>query len=49
MEVTYQVRMLLTGMLSTPEKFETAEEADEYARAMRCFPGMVPLVEEVDE
>lgn len=45
----YRVRALCMGLTSEPSEFDTAEEADKYARAIRSIPGMVVFVEEVDE
>lgn len=46
--MSWQVRVLSLGMLSTPHFFKTEEEADKFAADMRRIPGMIPIVEEAE-
>lgn len=45
----YVVRVLFMGMMSEPKEFATLFEAEREARELRKLPGLVPIVEEVEE
>lgn len=49
MKKKYTVKVLFMGMWSEPKEFDTREDAEREVREIRRLPGLVPLLEEMDE